>query len=83
MVCSICRDLELAYEAGLNEYTEACSSACYRASKKHAAKKNVDMGRAKYALEEHRLLCVSVARAIALLPKTGLSTTLSQLAAAK
>ena len=69
MDCPICRDLERAFEAGLSEYIEARSSACYRVSKRLAAKKNVDMERARYELEEHRLVCVSAVRVLALLPE--------------
>jgi len=47
----ICIDLARAFEAGLSEYLEARSSACYQVSKRFAAKKKVDMERAKYALE--------------------------------
>jgi len=81
MGCSICRDLERAFEAGLSEYIKARSSAFYQISKKSAAKKNVDMERARYALEEHRLLCVSAVTVIALLPERDVSIDLSQLAA--
>ncbi len=81
MDCSICRDLKRAYEAGLSEYIEARSSACYQISKKLAAKKNVDMERARYELEEHRLVCASVVRVIALLPERDVSASLRQLAA--
>lgn len=81
MDCPICRDLKRAYEAGLSGYIEARSSACYQVSKKLAAKKNVDMERAKYELEEHRLLCVFVVRVVALLPERDVSTSLSRLAA--
>jgi len=42
--------------------------------------KNVDMERARYELEEHRLVCVSAIRALALLPKLDVSTRLKQLA---
>lgn len=81
MGCSICRELELAYETGLSEYIEARSSPCYRVSKRFAAKKNVDMERAKYDLEEHRLVCVSALGVIALLPELDVSASLIQLAA--
>jgi hypothetical protein len=80
MDCSICRDLARAFEAGLSEYIEARSSASYQLSKRLAAKKNVDMERARYELEEHRLVCVSV-RVLALLPEPYLTTNLKQRAA--
>jgi hypothetical protein len=69
MVCSICRNLERAYETGLNEYIQARSSVCFRLCTQFAARKNVDMERARYELEEHRLVCASaIRRASALLP---------------
>jgi hypothetical protein len=81
MNCLICRDLARAFEAGLSEYIEARSSACYQVSKRLAARKNVDMERARYELEEHRLICVSAVRVLALLPERDVSTSLRQLAA--
>jgi hypothetical protein len=81
MDCTICRDLERAYEAGLSEYIEARCSACYQASKSLAAKKNVDMERAKYELEEHWLACVSAVRVFGPLPEWDVSKSLRQLAA--
>jgi hypothetical protein len=65
MDCPICRDLKRGYEAGLNEYIEARSSACYQVSKRLAARKKVDMERAKGDLEEHRFVCASTVRALA------------------
>ena len=62
MDCPICRDLERVYKADLNEFIEACSSACCRVSKRLAAQKNVDVERARYELEEHRLVCVAAVR---------------------
>ncbi len=58
MDCSICRDLERAFEARHSEYTEARSAAYYRVTTELAAYKNVDMERAKSDLEEHQLVCV-------------------------
>jgi hypothetical protein len=81
MECPICRDLERAYEVGLREYIEARSSACYQISKKFAAVKKVDMERAWYALEEHRLLCVLASKVLALSPERDTSTGLRQMAA--
>jgi hypothetical protein len=69
MDCPICRSLEQGYAAGLSEYVMARSSVCFRLSTKFAAQKNVDMERAKYALEEHQLQCVSAIKLLALLPK--------------
>jgi hypothetical protein len=62
MDCSICRDLERAFEATQGEYIEARLSACYRVCGKFAAHKNVDMERARYELEEHRLECASAVK---------------------
>lgn len=81
MQCPICRDLKRAYDAGFSKYLEARSSATYRFSTELAAYKNVEMERAKSALEEHRRVCVSCDRVIAFLPERERSVSLSQLAA--
>ena len=81
MECSICRNLARAFEAGVSEYIEARSSACYQVSRRFAAKKNVDMERARYELEEHRLVCVSAAMALTYLPGPNESASLGHLAA--
>jgi hypothetical protein len=81
MDCPICKDLTRAFEAGLSEYIEARSSACYLVSKRFAAKKNVDMERARYELEEHRLVCVTPVRVLALVLERYVSTSLMPLAA--
>ena len=62
MGCSICKDLERALESRRSKYIEARSAAYYRVSRELAARKNVDMERAKSDLEEHRLACVSTAK---------------------
>ncbi len=59
MDCSICKGLESALESRLSKYIEARSGAYYRVSTQLAAQTNVDMERAKSALQEHRLVCVS------------------------
>jgi hypothetical protein len=46
-----------------------------------AAFKNVEMERAKSDLEEHRLVCVSAIRVLALMPERDASTSLKHLAA--
>ena len=56
MDCPSCRDLKRAYEAGLSEYIEARSSVCFRACTRLAARKNVEMERARYEVEEHLLV---------------------------
>ena len=76
MGCSICRNLEQAFEAGLSEYIEARSSAGYQVSKRHAAEMNVDMERARYELEERRLVCGSAVGVFAPLPELDMSTGL-------
>jgi hypothetical protein len=55
MDCLRCVDLEQAFEFKLSKYIEARSAAYYRVSTELAAKKNVDMERARNDLEEHRL----------------------------
>jgi hypothetical protein len=81
MGCPICRDLERAFETGLNEYIEARSSASFRVCTKLAANKNVEMERARYALGEHRLICVFAVRVFTLLPPRDVLTSLRRLAA--
>ncbi len=81
MDCPICRDLKRAYETGLSEYIEARSSASYGISTKLAAFKSVEMERARYDLEEHRFVCASAIRVVALLPERDVSASLRQLAA--
>jgi len=46
-----------------------------------AARKNVEMERARYEFEEHLRVCVCSLRAIALLPQQGVSPNLKQLVA--
>ena len=60
MDCSICKDLERALESRRRAYIEARAAAYYRVSTELAAKKNVDMERAKSDLEEHQLVCVAL-----------------------
>lgn len=64
MNCLICQSLERAYEAASAEYVEARSSAWFSLSSDVAARKNVDMERTRYELEEHRLVCVSASRTV-------------------
>lgn len=63
MNCLICKDLERTLESRRSQYLEARSAAFYRVSTELAAYKNVDMERAKSDLEEHQLVCISVAQA--------------------
>jgi hypothetical protein len=60
MRCSDCKYLERVFELSLERYVAACAAAFYRVSTEFAARKNVDMERAKNDLEEHRRLCASV-----------------------
>ncbi len=62
MDCLTCVDLEHAFEFRLSKYIEARSAAYYRVSTELAAKKNVDMERARNDLDEHRLICLSPLR---------------------
>jgi hypothetical protein len=81
MQCPICRDLKRAYDAGLSNYIEARSSAIYNFSTEIAAYKNVEMERAKSALEEHRRVCASAERVIAFSPERALSKVFKRLVA--
>ncbi len=62
MDCSICNDLERAFESRRSKYVEARSAAYYRVSTELAANKNVDMERARDDFEEHQLVCLSAAK---------------------
>jgi hypothetical protein len=68
MNCPICTNLKRVYEAGLVEYIRARSSVSFRICTELAARKNVDMERARYALEEHRRLCLTAIGLVMLLP---------------
>jgi hypothetical protein len=57
MDCLECNSLEEGFQARLGKYNEARSAAYYRVSTELAAKKNVDMERARNDLEEHQLIC--------------------------
>jgi hypothetical protein len=61
MDCLKCKNLSGALEFRRNEYVEARSSAYYQVSTEFAAKKNVDMERARHDLQEHRAVCASYA----------------------
>jgi hypothetical protein len=63
MVCLICKDLERTLDFRRGKYFEARSAAYHQVSTEFAAQKNLDMERAKNALEEHQLICVSANRA--------------------
>ena len=55
--CGDCKYLEGIFELSLERYVAACAAAFYRISTEFAARKNVDMERAKNDLEEHQRLC--------------------------
>lgn len=69
MACPICKNLKRAYETMLDEYNEARSSAGYQVSTRLAARKNVEVERARYELEEHVSRCVSASVSSARLPQ--------------
>jgi hypothetical protein len=60
MDCVKCRELKQAFEFKLNNYIEARSATYYRVSTELAARKKVDMERARNELEEHRSVCESI-----------------------
>lgn len=60
MDCPRCMVLEQAFEFKLNKYSAARSAAFFQVSTELAAKKMVDMERARNDLEEHQLTCLCV-----------------------
>jgi hypothetical protein len=81
MDCAICASLTRAYAAGLSDYIDARSSAGYVVSRRLAARMNVDMERARYELEEHRLICVSAVTVMSPFPERDVSISSRRLAA--
>jgi hypothetical protein len=69
--CPLCRELEQAYEDALSEYIDACSSASFYVCSNLAARKNVDIERTKYELEEHSLVCISTNTTVVPLARAG------------
>jgi hypothetical protein len=63
MDCLECENLEEVFESRVSKYNEARSAAYYWVSTELAAKKNVDMERARNDLEEHKLICIPAAEA--------------------
>jgi hypothetical protein len=57
MDCLLCKDLDRGLRLTLASYRKARSAAFYRVCTDIAAKKEVDMERAKNDLQEHRLVC--------------------------
>src|SRR5713101_744454 len=62
MNCLECKDLDRAFQSRLAKYIEARTAAFYRVSTELAAKKNVDMERAKTDLQEHQSACPFTAK---------------------
>lgn len=61
MSCSECKDLRRAFTGSQARYLEARQAAFYRVSTELAAKRQVDMERAKSDLQEHEEVCLSAA----------------------
>jgi hypothetical protein len=59
MDCPRCLALEQAFGIKLNKYSAACSAAFFQVSTQLAARRMVDMERARNDLEEHQLMCLS------------------------
>ena len=58
MDCLLCKELSRVLGQNRSEYFEARSSAFYAVSTEIAAKKQVDMERAKTSLREHQQVCI-------------------------
>ena len=65
MNCPTCQELERTYEAAFSEYIEARSSEWFFICPGVAARKNVNIERTRYELEEHRLVCIAARRTVA------------------
>ena len=59
MDCLKCTNLEQAFEFTLSKYVEARFAPFFRVSSELAARKMVDMERAKNDIEEHQLRCAA------------------------
>jgi len=59
MGCPICRDMERAIECRHAEYVEARFTAYFRFCTKLAARRMVELERAKNELVEHRQVCTA------------------------
>ena len=57
MNCLQCKGLIQVFELELAGYVKARVAPFYRISTEVAARKQVDMERARYDLEEHQLIC--------------------------
>jgi hypothetical protein len=60
--CLVCADLARTLQVMLASYVEARSAAFYRVCSDIAAKREVDMERAKTDLLEHQIACASAIR---------------------
>ena len=65
MDCLECKDLQQYFDEMQARYVAARMSAYYRVCTELAAKREVDMERAKSALEEHRSVCAAACGAAA------------------
>ena len=68
MSCSECKELERCFDEMQVHYEAARTSAYYQVCTELAAKREVDMERAKSALEEHRTVCASACGATTATP---------------
>ena len=59
MACLICKDLARVLKSANTDYRAACAAPFYFVSTQLAASKQVDMERAKTALNEHQSFCES------------------------
>jgi hypothetical protein len=66
--CLECKNFNRVFKSELTKYLVARSAAFYRISTEFAAKRQVDMERAKNDMEEHLLICPFVTRARYLVP---------------
>jgi len=66
--CLECKDLNRIFKSELTKYLVARSAAFYRISTEFAAKRQVDMERAKNDMEEHLLICRFATKAQCLVP---------------
>jgi hypothetical protein len=66
--CLECKNLNRVFKSELTKYLVARSAAFYRISTEFAAKRQVDMERAKNDMEEHLLICRFATKARCLVP---------------
>lgn len=69
MACLQCKDLERYFDEMQARYEAARTSAYYRVCTELGAKREVDMERAKSALDEHREVCATAVAEQLLTPK--------------